>query len=247
MTLALSPRAGALLHLLFEASAYAVGFWLYRRARRDDDPIAAEARWSLLVAVVLGAALGSKLLHHLAQPSLLGATLREPLALLGGKTIVGGLLGGWIAVELAKRRLGIRRRTGDVYAVPLAVGIAVGRLGCFLAGPADGTAGLPTDLAWGVAVGDGVARHPVALLEAAFLFALAAALAGWTPRVEGDRFRAFLAAYLGFRVGVDFLKPIEPVAGLGVLQWASLAGLLAVGLAAAKDRRPLYLGDPAHS
>src|SRR5512138_678852 len=32
----------------------------------------------------------------------------------GGRTIIGGILAGWLAVELAKRRLGIRRSTGDM-------------------------------------------------------------------------------------------------------------------------------------
>jgi phosphatidylglycerol:prolipoprotein diacylglycerol transferase len=56
---------------------------------------------------------------------------------MAGKTIVGAILMGTIAVEFAKRRVGITRRTGDLFAIPLAVGIAIGRLGCLLAGVAD--------------------------------------------------------------------------------------------------------------
>jgi len=41
--------------------------------------------------------------------------------LLGGKTIVGGLIGGLIGVELVKLAMGIRRSTGDLYAPALAV------------------------------------------------------------------------------------------------------------------------------
>jgi phosphatidylglycerol---prolipoprotein diacylglyceryl transferase len=33
----------------------------------------------------------------------------------GGKTIVGGLLGGWLAVELAKLTAGLKSRTGDLF------------------------------------------------------------------------------------------------------------------------------------
>ena len=33
--------------------------------------------------------------------------------IFGGKTVVGGLVGGWIGVELAKKVLGIRGSTGD--------------------------------------------------------------------------------------------------------------------------------------
>ncbi len=47
-----------------------------------------------------------------------------------------------------KRIAGIRSRTGDLFAVPLCVGIAIGRIGCFLAGLADDTYGKPTSLPW---------------------------------------------------------------------------------------------------
>ena len=58
--------------------------------------------------------------------------------LAGGKTIVGVLIGGWIAVETVKNTLGIRVRTGDLLAIPLSVGIAIGReVGCFLTGLSD--------------------------------------------------------------------------------------------------------------
>ncbi len=62
---------------------------------------------------------------------------REVPYLLSGKTIIGALLGGTLAVELARRHLGIRRRTGDLFALPITIGIAIGRIGCFLAGKQD--------------------------------------------------------------------------------------------------------------
>jgi prolipoprotein diacylglyceryltransferase len=54
--------------------------------------------------------------------------------------------------------------------------MSIGRIGCFLAGPIDKTAGLPTTLPWGIAIADGVKRQPVALYEIAFLLLLALAL-----------------------------------------------------------------------
>ena len=80
--------------------------------------------------------------------------------LLGGKTIVGGLIGGLVGVELVKLAMGIRRSTGDLYAPALAVAIAIGRIGCLLTGVADDTSGTPTSLPWGMDLGDGVSRHP---------------------------------------------------------------------------------------
>jgi prolipoprotein diacylglyceryltransferase len=96
--------------------------------------------------------------------------------LMEGKTIVGGLLGGLIAVEWTKRRIGVIRSTGDDMALPLAAGMCIGRVGCFLTGLGDHTYGTPTSLPIGVDFGDGIPRHPTQLYEIAFLLALGALL-----------------------------------------------------------------------
>ena len=71
--------------------------------------------------------------------------------------MVGALLGGTVAVEWIKRRLGVTQRTGDLFAIPMCVAIAIGRLGCFFSGLGDHTFGSPTNLPWGVDFGDGIA------------------------------------------------------------------------------------------
>ena len=237
-------------HLLFESLAYAVGFTLYRLLRRRrGDFLVDDTRWSLIVAVVLGAAVGAKLLHHLGAPTELAARWREPAFLLGGKTIVGALLGGWVAVELTKKALGIVRSTGDLYALPLTLGIAVGRIGCFLSGPADGTVGSATTLPTGVDFGDGVLRHPTQLYEIGFLFVVAAVLVA-RPRFlrdEGREFRLFLGSYLAFRVLIDFLKPAERFGGLGAIQWAAAIGLAWIVVAAVRASAVTSVESPGAS
>ena len=79
-----------------------------------------------------------------------------------------------VAVELYKRIAGITVRTGARFALPLAVGVAVGRIGCFFAGLDDFTHGTPTALPWGDDFGDGMPRHPVQLYESAAMAAFAA-------------------------------------------------------------------------
>jgi prolipoprotein diacylglyceryltransferase len=147
---------------------------------------------------------------------------------MGGKTMVGALLGGTIAVEWIKRRSGIRRRTGDLFAIPMVIGIAIGRIGCLLAGIADDTYGLPSNLPWAIDLGDGVRRHPVQIYEMIAMLILAVLLTGIRqPRfAEGDRFRAFLIAYCGWRLAVDFLKPGIHFAGLTSIQWACVIALI---------------------
>jgi prolipoprotein diacylglyceryltransferase len=213
-------------HLLFESLAYFVAFRLYLRGRaRAGDFLPDATRWSIVAAAIGGAVLGSKLLYWLEDPARTWQNISNVAYLIGGKTVVGALLGGTIAVELIKQRLHITRRTGDLFAVPLAAGIAIGRIGCFLAGTADDTHGVATSLPWAVDLGDGLRRHPVQLYECATMTLLAVALS--RIRVEeGGRFRLFLLTYCAWRVFVDFLKPGIPFAGMTILQWCCLAAVL---------------------
>ncbi len=216
-------------HFLFESLAYLVAFRIYVRQRQNTgDFLETQTRWSIIVAAVVGAAIGSKLLYWCEDPLRTAHEWRSVQYLLEGKTIVGALLGGTIAVEFTKWRAGIQRRTGDLFAIPITIGIAIGRIGCFLAGKQDDTYGIATSLPWGVDLGDGVMRHPVQLYEVAAMVALAILLARiHTPRfAEGDRFRLFVICYYSWRLLVDFLKPGIRFAGLTTLQWACACAIL---------------------
>lgn len=213
---------------MFEALAYLVGFqWYLHRKRALGDNISGYDRWWIVAAAAAGAALGSKLLQLLGDPVALWSHRTDPVYLLTGKTIVGGLLGGWIAVEGTKKRLGVTKSTGDLFAPPLALGLAIGRVGCFLTGLPDNTHGLATALPTGVDFGDGILRHPTQLYEIAFLLFLIPLLF----RIEnaahrpGDVFKMFMIAYLGFRLLVEFLKPVETHLGLSTIQWACALAL----------------------
>src|SRR5262249_37240473 len=63
-----------------------------------------------------------------------GGWLTPESWLSDGKTITLGLVGAYIGVELAKLGLGVRVKTGDTFAVPLALALTVGRWGCFFNG-----------------------------------------------------------------------------------------------------------------
>jgi phosphatidylglycerol:prolipoprotein diacylglycerol transferase len=220
------------LHPLFETLGYAAGYAAYKHARAaQGDVLPDDRRWLVIAAAAVGALLGSRALGLLEQAPRVPMDWQLFLA-PGGKTIVGGLLGGWLAVEFIKRIRGIRSRTGDLFALPLCVGIAVGRVGCFLAGLADDTYGKPTSLPWGVDFGDGVPRHPTQLYEIVFLVLLGITLwlAERQPHRQGILFRVFMAAYLLWRLLIDFLKPQPLVHGLTMIQWACAAGLVTLAL-----------------
>lgn len=191
--------------------------------RRHGTP-AGEHRRTLAVAAIVGAVLGSKLgmLFYLAPDEWLGMVLSMS-AIGDGKTIVGAIAGGFLAVELTKRHLGITARTGDAYSVALPLGAAIGRIGCAFAGCCFGR---PTDLPIAVHL-DGVGRHPSALYESAMLFAIAAfqVLDRDRPRPDGERFRRSLIAMAAARFVAEAFRGDATfhVGYLTVIQWLCLA------------------------
>jgi prolipoprotein diacylglyceryltransferase len=230
-------------HPVFETLAYAAGYAVFRRLRaRQGDIVDEPQRWTVLASAALGALIGSRTLGLAEQWPTVAAAWRSGHLLRlffspGGKTIVGGLLGGWLAVEIVKRINGIHRRTGDLFALPLCVGIAVGRVGCLLAGLADDTYGKPTNLPWAVDLGDGIGRHPVQVYEILFLIFIGFVVSTRAKLPEGARFRIFLGSYLAWRVVIDFLKPQPLIHGLNLIQWSCLAGILCLVLEEARKRK----------
>lgn len=223
----------AVVHAVFEYAGIGLGVALYRQARRSAGlaQVTAPGSFALIVGLLIGAALGNKLIFIVERPDLLLAWWQggEPLRL--GQSIVGGLLGGLIGIELAKVLTHQPASTGDLMVWPIAAGLALGRIGCFVAGLRDDTYGLPTSLPWGVDLGDGLARHPTALYEIVVVLLLAAALHRARVAlavVPGLAFKLFLASYLLWRLLGDLLKPVRvPYAGdLSGIQWACLLALL---------------------
>lgn len=211
-------------HLAFEIIGYIAGAAVFVRIRsRHKDNVPDRARAAVLTGAAIGAAIGMRVLFWLSYPDV------SISSLFSGKTVVGGLLGGLAGVEITKRILGVKRSTGDLFVFPLITAMCIGRIGCFLTGPLDRTAGVPSHVPWAIAIGDGVPRQPVALYEIAFLLMIIPLLL-WVRRntgVEGDMFRTFMIAYLAFRLFEDFLKPDPPplYAGLSAIQFACIGGL----------------------
>ncbi len=219
-------------HLVFEALAYSLGFQTYLRLRtrwKLPAELPLEQNLQLVAGCIFGAWFGAKVLDVLNSPMQYWQHRGDAGFLMSGKTIVGGFLGGWAAVEWIKKSLGISFSTGDVYVFPILLGISIGRVGCFLTGLDDGTCGVETALPFGIDFGDGIRRHPTQLYEIAFAFTLAAFFL-WRmrrPFVNGWLFRTMMCAYFSFRFFIEFLKPRpETYLGVSAIQLASLGGAI---------------------
>jgi len=235
-------------HPLFETLAYFIGFRVYLHTRSKDRLPLDKALW-VIVGAIIGAALGSKILYWLEDPLHTLAHLGDIPFLMAGKTIVGGLLGGLIGVELTKKLIGWTRSTGDDFVLPLIVGMCIGRVGCFLTGLSDRTHGVETTWFTGVDFGDGVLRHPSQLYEIAFLILLGIVIGlirrkGAMPW-EGFLFQLFMLGYLSFRLLIDFLKPTpHPYWIFNNVQIACILGIIYYVLLIRKLRRKAHAHSP---
>jgi len=198
--------------------AVATGVVLSRRYQRPLGLSLAE-RVAIGLGAFCGAMIGAKAPFLLADSTRLFSGVAW---LSDGKTIMLGLVGGYLGVELAKWAMEIHVKTGDSFAVPAAAAVAVGRLACFAAGCCYGT---PTSLPWGVRFEDGVLRHPTQLYESIF-HATAAILLAWLwsrGTLRGHLIKLYILAYLGYRFATEFIRP-EPQIWLSLTgyQWAAL-------------------------
>src|SRR3981189_187506 len=217
--------SGATLHIVFDIVAWlaagTAAVWL-SRAMRLRFPTQSFAL-PYIAALVFGAGLGTYLF----------GTLNLWLSGSAGlaRSVEGAIAGGIVAIELYKWRNGISLRTGARFALPLAIGIAIGRLGCFFAGLDDFTYGTPTKLPWGHDFGDGIARHPVQLYESAAMAGFAIVYIVAVVRPNGfviDNALYPVLAVSGAPRGVwEFLKPYAGLIGpLAFFHLLSLAILL---------------------
>ena len=213
-----------------------------RRAGRADQDFLLVIAGGLVGAAILARyGLVFRYLLDARDPSLPG------FLAYGGKSLLAGLAGAYAGVVVTKRLIGYRRQTGDLLIPGTALGMAIGRIGCFLAE----RPGTVTTLPWGVRVPpdaaarigncaactNGLAMHPSFLYEAAFLGIAAWVLfrvanrralpAPWMS--EGDVFKAFLLAYGVFRFFVEFTRGSPEMAlGLSGSQLTVLPGVVAL-------------------
>ncbi len=209
-------------HLILEYAAFIIAFRYYVYLRKhSSDKISSLNRLSIILGAAIGALLGSRIIGLLENP-LVEFSQQNLIQLLNTKTIMGGLFGGLLGVELAKKQIGETHSSGDLFVFPIILGIFIGRVGCFLSGVNEFTYGEETSFFLGMDLGDGLLRHPVALYELVFLVVLFIVLKRLKPKLQytnGLLFKWFMILYFTFRFFIEFLKPnVFYIAGLSSIQ-----------------------------
>jgi len=235
-------------YLFFYALGCVVGgivFWWEVRRRRW--PL--EAMLFVMIGCIAGAFVGSALFSLLFLDwSELPRNHR--FGELLGRTVVGGIAGGFLGVELTKKIIGYPHRTGDAFAVAIPLGHAVGRVGCLLGGCCFGT---PTSLPWAIRYPAGsvphaihahqgliepeslasLPVHPAPIYEIGFDLLLFVIL--WRMRnhfaERGMLFRLYLALYAGYRLLAEFTRGDSafPEVGLKPVQYLLLFAAIYYG------------------
>lgn len=213
------------------AVAALVALWIFRgELRRSGLP---ESGVDAALAGVLGGVVGAKLLwvvEHLGTDEWTSLLFSR-----GGLSWFGGFAGGVLAGVIVIRRQRLPLMATIAAATPaLAIGHAIGRIGCLLVGD---DYGKPTDLPWGIAFPEGlpptdVPVHPTMVYEAVALVPIAALLFWMRRRRAADR--SVVGAYLVMtaftRFIIQWIRVYEPFVGpLGFAHLAALAAL-AVGV-----------------
>ena len=203
------------------------GFYFWQKAWRKDHRLI-----GVYISAILGAVIGAKVAYLVAE----GWMVRNSPAVwehwLTGKSILGALLGGYAGVELAKRLVGYKEPTGDVFAIFVPLGITLGRVGCLLQGCCLGRSCSPEW--WSLTDTNGMKRWPAVPVEVGFnlLFLGLVLLLRRKRLFIGQHFHIYLIAYGAFRFFHEYLRetPKWPIGftgyqiiALGVAGWGAVA------------------------
>jgi phosphatidylglycerol:prolipoprotein diacylglycerol transferase len=184
-----------------------------RRRGQTDERI-----WYVVTGALIGGAIFMRLgpwFQHLDLRE--NASLPEQW-LYGNRSILGGLFGAWLGVHVAKRLVGYTSRTGDLFAPAVALGMAIGRIGCLLTelpGTPTGTSfGITLDAEDAARLGApaGVPLHPSFAYEIVFQAAAFAVIWFWLRHrlvSPGETLTFYLLGYGVFRFLVEFTRGNE--------------------------------------
>jgi phosphatidylglycerol---prolipoprotein diacylglyceryl transferase len=218
--------------IAFGLGFVAAGLLLARRFKEIGRP--SDWAYEMVFAALIGGLVGARVDYLIENWDKVHNDLLGNLFSGSGLVWLGGVIGGALGVCLwAWRRKFLGLVLLDVAAVPLALGYAIGRIGCQLSG--DGDYGKPSDLPWAMAYPKGtvptkVEVHPTPVYETLAMGLIALGLWRLRDRVRPGLLFALWLVLSGLeRLLVEFIRRNDPVA-LG-LTWPQLisVGMIAVG------------------
>lgn len=206
-------------YTLLLLTGIAVSLTLWKRLARKDPRLV-----PIYLAALAGAFFGAKMVYLAAEGWIYWNDKHRWLIWASGKSILGALLGGYLAVEIAKKVIGYRQATGDYFAIVAPLGILFGRVGCLLHGCCLGKECEPAW--WTMRDSFGIDRWPAVPVEMAFnALALAGALTlTKLGLLKGQHFHLYLMSYGLFRFFHEWMRATPLVAhGFTGYQFAALA------------------------
>jgi phosphatidylglycerol:prolipoprotein diacylglycerol transferase len=167
-----------------------------------------ETVWDSALWLVVGGVLGARLFHvFVYNPDYyVWHPLEIPAVWEGGLSMMGGLLGAALSgAWFIKRRKLEWHQYLTTWSFGLPVGIAIGRIGCFLIHDHPGTL---TSFVLGVKYPEGVVRHDLGLYESLYGFFLAVIFffLEWKRPGKTPYSAVLFLTYGLFRLGADFLR-----------------------------------------
>ena len=199
-----------------------------------------EKSYYIVISALIGGLIGSKILVLFEN---FGVLVKNPSYfkdfLFTGKSIVGGLLGGYVGVRVIKKIKNIQNfRCGNDIAPAVALGMAIGRIGCFLTGCCYG---IQTKLPIGVNFGDGTYRIPTQLIEMIFCLILFGYLLYKQKKdknlIPGILFKQLVLSYFVFRFLIEFIRATnKDILFLSIYQTICLIGAVFMAIQIKRSR-----------
>ena len=190
------------------------------KSRLDPQVIYDFSPW-----LIIGSIIGARIVFLLENPSSVHSLIDLVSVWNGGMAFHGGFAGGFVAVFIYARKNKIKLwEYADVLAPAIALGHAIGRIGCYVTGL---HIGKETSVPWAVYY-DGALRHPTPAYEFIGLFAIFFFLLWIREKKIAHSFHGFLfflyiALYSALRFFVEYFRTDPTFFGLTIAQYIVIA------------------------
>ncbi|HPZ08009.1 MAG TPA: prolipoprotein diacylglyceryl transferase [Candidatus Eremiobacteraeota bacterium] len=207
--------------------------WALKYSKPED--VKPETVMDLSICILIGGIIGARFIHVLINYQ--EYSIRDPVKIInfreGGLAwygaVLGAIIGGIIFARISRI---LFWKLADICSAPVMLGLAIGRIGCFLNGCCYGK---PTNLPWGVEFPDvyppGVSRHPTqiyeALLDIGIFYILN--LINKKKKFHGEIFCYFIGLYSIARFIVEFYREwFSSIPAIMHLNLAQITSLLLI-------------------